>query len=80
MKPAERMKILRQPMPERDAVERSHSFDEVNLGLPERIAILEAQRCLECKDPKCRDGCPVQIDIGRSDQAHVGAGFAGAGG
>jgi glutamate synthase (NADPH) small chain len=63
MKPAERMKILRQPMPERDATERSRTFDEVNLGLPERVAILEAQRCLDCKDPKCREGCPVQIDI-----------------
>src|SRR3954454_23507938 len=63
LKPAERMKIARQSMPARDNRERAASFDEVNLGLPERIAMLEAQRCLECKDPKCISGCPVQIDI-----------------
>jgi glutamate synthase (NADPH/NADH) small chain len=63
MKPSERMKILRQSMPERDALERIRTFGEVNLGLPERVAMLEAQRCLECKDPKCVNGCPVQIDI-----------------
>jgi glutamate synthase (NADPH/NADH) small chain len=63
LKPAERMKILRQPMPTRDAVARLSSFDEVNLGLPERIAMREAQRCLECKDAACVGGCPVQIDI-----------------
>ena len=63
LRPAERMKIDRQPMPARDAHARVASFDEVNLGLPEQIAMLEAQRCLECKDPKCVTGCPVQIDI-----------------
>jgi len=50
-------------MPARDAHERAASFNEVNLGLPEQIAIREAQRCLECKNPKCVNGCPVQIDI-----------------
>lgn len=63
IKPSERMKILRQAMPAQDAGERSHTFSEVNLGLPEQIAILEAQRCLECKNPTCMDGCPVQINI-----------------
>lgn len=63
MKPAERMKIPRQAMPERDAQERSRTFAEVNLGLPEQIAMLEAQRCLQCKDAKCIQGCPVNIDI-----------------
>jgi glutamate synthase (NADPH/NADH) small chain len=57
------MKILRQEMPERDARARQDSFDEVNLGLPLELAVLEARRCLECKDPKCVSGCPVQIDI-----------------
>ena len=63
IKPSERMKIGRQDMPARDAVQRSRSFEEVNLGLPEQIAMLEARRCLDCKDPKCVQGCPVQIDI-----------------
>ena len=63
LKAAERMKINRQAMPARDAVERSHTFGEVNLGLLEQIAILEAQRCLECKEAKCVAGCPVAVDI-----------------
>ena len=63
LKPSERMKIDRQVMPARDAVERSAAFSEVNLGLAERAAVTEAQRCLLCKEPKCVQGCPVQIDI-----------------
>jgi glutamate synthase (NADPH) small chain len=63
LKPSERMKIERQKMPERGAVERSRCFEEVNLGMEEQIAMLEAQRCLECKDAKCIKGCPVAIDI-----------------
>jgi len=63
MSPKERMQIPRQAMPARDATERAASFTEVNLGLPEQIAMQEAQRCLKCKNPKCINGCPVQIDI-----------------
>lgn len=63
LKAADRMKIARQAMPARDEHERATSFQEVNLGLPEQIAMLEAKRCLDCKDPKCITGCPVQIDI-----------------
>ncbi|MGB9623753.1 MAG: NADPH-dependent glutamate synthase [Phycisphaerae bacterium] len=63
MKPAERLKIERQHMPARDAAERAASFGEVNLGLPEQIAMREAQRCLGCKEAKCINGCPVRIDI-----------------
>jgi glutamate synthase (NADPH/NADH) small chain len=63
IKPAERMKIKRQAMPARDATARAAGFDEVNLGLPEQIAMLEAKRCLGCKEAKCVTGCPVQIDI-----------------
>jgi glutamate synthase (NADPH/NADH) small chain len=63
LKPAERMKIPRQAMPARDATERAAAFSEVNLGLPEQVAMQEAARCLDCKDPKCINGCPVQIRI-----------------
>ncbi len=52
-------------MPARDAAVRAACFQEVNLGLPEQIAMLEASRCLDCKDPKCIKGCPVQINIPR---------------
>ncbi|MBN2019825.1 MAG: NADPH-dependent glutamate synthase [Sedimentisphaerales bacterium] len=50
-------------MPHRDGIERSRDFKEVNLGLSEQVAIREAQRCLQCKNPKCVPGCPVGIDI-----------------
>jgi glutamate synthase (NADPH/NADH) small chain len=63
LRPAERMKISRQAMPARDATERSRGWGEVNLGLEEQIAILEAKRCLQCKDAKCIKGCPVSINI-----------------
>ena len=61
--PKERMKIDRQSMPERDADERNVDFNEVNIGFPEQVAVLEAARCLHCRDGKCIDGCPVGIDI-----------------
>ena len=78
LKPAERMKIPRQHMPAADPVARSQAFSEVNLGMEAQFAILEAQRCIECKDPKCVQGCPVAIDIPSFVQ-HLAAGdFAGA--
>lgn len=63
MKPAERMKIPRQQMPEQDAKARSRNFGEVNCGLAGEAARLEAERCLRCKDAKCISGCPVGVDI-----------------
>ena len=57
------MQIARQAMPEQDATQRAANFLEVNLGLPERLALLEADRCLQCKDPKCMSGCPVCVNI-----------------
>ena len=50
-------------MPEQDAATRAANFLEVNLGLPERLALLEADRCLQCKDPRCMNGCPVGVNI-----------------
>jgi glutamate synthase (NADPH/NADH) small chain len=52
-------------MPERDAVERSHNFTEVNLGYSYASALREAERCIQCIKPTCIDGCPVAIDIPR---------------
>ena len=52
-------------MTEQDPLVRSANFDEVNLGLPEKVALLEAERCLLCKDPKCITGCPVSVNIPR---------------
>ncbi len=59
----ERMQIPRAAMPEQDAKERSCNFNEVALGLMAEMVKQEAARCLDCKDPKCIDGCPVRIDI-----------------
>ena len=61
----DRMKIDRQVMPEQDAAQRAGNFLEVNLGFTERIAMLEAQRCIQCKEPKCVQGCPVMVNIPR---------------
>ena len=41
--PKERMKIERQEMPEREPEVRNRDFDEVNLGFPEKVAILEVR-------------------------------------
>jgi glutamate synthase (NADPH/NADH) small chain len=56
-------KIPRQSMPEQKAEVRRRNFDEVPLGYSEEIAVKEAQRCLDCKNPTCVKGCPVSIDI-----------------
>lgn len=59
----ERLQIGRQKMSEQDPLVRNANFDEVNLGLPEKVALIEAERCLLCKDPKCIKGCPVMVNI-----------------
>ena len=56
-------RIPRQPMPQQAPDARASNFDEVPLGLPPETAILEADRCLQCKRPFCIEGCPVEIDI-----------------
>ena len=53
----------RQKMLEQDPKERILNFEEVPLGFSTETAIIEAQRCLQCGDPKCVNGCPVNIDI-----------------
>ncbi|MBU1924503.1 MAG: FAD-dependent oxidoreductase, partial [Candidatus Omnitrophica bacterium] len=50
-------------MPAQDARKRRKNFNEVALGYTEELALAEAKRCLGCKNSKCRQGCPVDIDI-----------------
>lgn len=50
-------------MPAQEAEERVKNFQEVALGYDEETVLLEAQRCLKCKKPKCMQGCPVEVDI-----------------
>ncbi|MBP6251896.1 MAG: NADPH-dependent glutamate synthase [Rubrivivax sp.] len=52
-------------MPERDPLERSRNFKEVNLGYSMADALNEAERCIMCSKPACIEGCPVSIDIPR---------------
>jgi glutamate synthase (NADPH/NADH) small chain len=59
----ERMNLPRQGMPTQDAQVRAHNFSEVALGYAEDSALLEAARCLQCRRPKCVEGCPVGVDI-----------------
>ena len=61
----DRMKIDRHDMPEQDAAARAANFGEVNLGFSEQLALLEARRCIQCKEPKCVQGCPVMVNIPR---------------
>jgi NADPH-dependent glutamate synthase beta subunit-like oxidoreductase len=52
-------------MPERDPLERSRNFKEVNRGYSLADALAEAERCIMCSKPACVAGCPVSIDIPR---------------
>ena len=50
-------------MPTQAPEVRAHNFDEVARGYTEEIAVAEAQRCLNCKNRPCVEGCPVNIEI-----------------
>jgi glutamate synthase (NADPH/NADH) small chain len=50
-------------MPKQEPEERVRNFDEVARGYTEELALEEAKRCLQCKNPQCVKGCPVNIDI-----------------
>ena len=64
MKPKERTLIERCVMDELDPVYRSTTrTEEVNKGLSVEQAMTEAKRCLDCANPTCMDGCPVNINI-----------------
>ena len=63
LKNRDRISLVRVKMPEVDPVVRSRTYDEVNLGLTPEQAKSEAQRCLDCVNPTCITGCPVEINI-----------------
>ncbi len=56
-------KLGRQKMPEQEPMVRITNFNEVTLGFTEEQAVEEAKRCLQCKKPKCVEGCPVEVKI-----------------
>ena len=51
------------PVREQDAQVRATNFEEVCLGYNREEAMAEAERCLHCKNAKCIQGCPVNINI-----------------
>ena len=57
------MSMTKKTMPEQDPVVRAGNFDEVALGYTAEDAIAEAGRCLDCREPRCRTGCPVSVRI-----------------
>ncbi len=57
------MSLKKVPMPEQDPKVRARNFQEVTLGYTEEMAVEEAGRCLNCKNPKCVEGCPVTVRI-----------------
>ena len=57
------MSLKKNEMPTQNAKVRAHNFDEVALGYTEEQAIDEANRCLNCKNMPCVEGCPVKIHI-----------------
>ena len=59
----ERTAIPRVKMPELDPDYRVTCNDEVNQGLNAQQAVIEASRCMDCPDPQCVTGCPVNINI-----------------
>ncbi len=55
--------MTRIPVREQEPRVRATNFEEVCLGYNQEEAMAEADRCLNCKNPKCVEGCPVNIDI-----------------
>ena len=56
-------RIPRVPVREQDPKVRAHNFDEVCYGYNLEEAMLEASRCLHCKNPRCVTACPVGVKI-----------------
>ncbi|MCD7899797.1 MAG: bifunctional dihydroorotate dehydrogenase B NAD binding subunit/NADPH-dependent glutamate synthase [Bacteroides sp.] len=66
MKAKKRSSLPRVPMNELEPAYRiQHRTEEVNRGLDKEQAVREAKRCLDCANPGCIEGCPVEIDIPR---------------
>ena len=57
------MSLKKNPMPSQEPDVRNKNFLEVALGYTEEMAVDEAQRCLNCKNMPCVNGCPVNINI-----------------
>ena len=61
--PKDRMAIPQQEMPTGEPLARARSMGEVATGYTVEQAIVEANRCLQCKNAPCVNGCPVSVPI-----------------
>ena len=66
------------PMPSQEPDVRNKNFLEVALGYTEEQALDEAQRCLNCKNPLCVQGCPVNVHIPQFIEKIVAKDYEGA--
>jgi len=71
-------RFTRTAMKEQDAEKRRRNFEEVPFGYTEKEAMAEAARCLQCKKPKCVEGCPVNVLIPQFIKLIAEGDFAGA--
>ena len=58
-------RIPRVPVREQDPKVRATNFEEVCYGYNKEEALLEASRCLNCRNPRCMTACPVNLQIPR---------------
>lgn len=61
--PKDRLGIAQQEMPTLDPKERARVMKEVAMGYTQEAAVVEANRCLQCKTAPCVTGCPVNVQI-----------------
>ena len=71
-------RIPRVPVREQDPKVRAHNFEEVCYGYNKEEAMLEASRCLHCKNPRCVTACPVGVKIPDFIELVAAGDFAGA--
>ena len=71
-------RIPRVPVREQDPKVRATNFDEVCYGYNKEEALLEASRCLNCKNPRCMTACPVGLQIPRFIAELAAGNIAGA--
>ncbi|MDI3310394.1 MAG: NADPH-dependent glutamate synthase [Thermoanaerobacterium sp.] len=57
------MSLKKVQMPEQEPNVRNKNFKEVALGYEENMAVEEAERCIQCKNQPCVEGCPVHVKI-----------------
>lgn len=71
-------RIPRVPVREQDPKVRAANFEEVCYGYDVNEAMLEATRCLHCKNPRCVSACPVNVSIPEFIAAVAAGNFADA--